>query len=325
MDIPKPHTAGTVKVSEGCATGPIDLYYELHGKGPNKLLLITGASMLIDDVSFQLPPDLGLSASCRSWDSSLTNLLPTGDYEICVLDNRGVGNSTHSPKGYSIKDMAKDTLDLLLFLDWTKNVFLAGISMGGMIALELVLAAPQGTFAAVALVSTTAGGTLPPFRAIWNHLFGPDQSTLPPEKNALAIADTLFPKEWHDKTPQQPGMAEKYKTNLEFFVANQLRNTGKKPQTPEARAGQIQAISNHLVSKERLAAIGRLGIPVKVFVGTTDNLVRTSNSKYLGKHIPAPIQVLDGVGHAPPIQDYLRFHSYLVELFKSSPAFVRAT
>jgi pimeloyl-ACP methyl ester carboxylesterase len=54
--------------------------------------------------------------------------------------------------------MAQDVLELLDYLQWTKerSVNIVGISMGGMISLELAKAAPQ-RFCSMTLISTTSG------------------------------------------------------------------------------------------------------------------------------------------------------------------------
>jgi pimeloyl-ACP methyl ester carboxylesterase len=54
--------------------------------------------------------------------------------------------------------MAQDVLDLLDHLDWTqpRSVHVVGISMGGMISLELAKAAPE-RIASLSLISTTSG------------------------------------------------------------------------------------------------------------------------------------------------------------------------
>ena len=63
-----------------------------------------------------------------------------------MFDNRGVGHSD-SPKGaYKTSEMAKDIVELLQEVGWIKegeegveaNLNVVGVSMGGMIALELV-------------------------------------------------------------------------------------------------------------------------------------------------------------------------------------------
>ena len=96
--------------------------------------------------------------------------------------------------------MAQDTLFLLQSLGWTENVYLGGVSMGGMISLELLLLAPQSTFAGAALISTTAKVTLPSFKFIrlqvWNMIFGrnTDQNGVINE-----IMDIVFGQSWLQK------------------------------------------------------------------------------------------------------------------------------
>jgi pimeloyl-ACP methyl ester carboxylesterase len=54
--------------------------------------------------------------------------------------------------------MAQDVLDLLDHLQWTqvRSVNVVGISMGGMISLELAKAAPE-RISSLTLISTTSG------------------------------------------------------------------------------------------------------------------------------------------------------------------------
>lgn len=77
-----------------------------------------------------------------------------------TLNNRGIYPTTTplNPFKYSSCLMARDTLALLQHMQWTSGVHVMGLSMGGMIATELALAAPQGMLASLALVATHAGG-----------------------------------------------------------------------------------------------------------------------------------------------------------------------
>lgn len=65
-------------------------------------------------------------------------------YTSLILDNRGMGESDKPLTRYSTSDMAKDTLDVLNYLRWTskRQLHVIGVSMGGMIAQELVRISP---------------------------------------------------------------------------------------------------------------------------------------------------------------------------------------
>lgn len=61
-------------------------------------------------------------------------------YSSLVFDNRGIGSSDKPKFRYSTSEMAKDVVELVDHLGWTGNreLHVIGISMGGMIAQELV-------------------------------------------------------------------------------------------------------------------------------------------------------------------------------------------
>ncbi|KAF8955071.1 hypothetical protein BGZ46_002741 [Entomortierella lignicola] len=122
---------------------PFKLYYEKAGNGPKKLLLI-----------------MGLNSPGSAWEPVFEHFSKNPEYTTVIFDNRGVGHSD-APKGlYATSQMAQDTLELLDGLGWKKDVNVAGVSMGGMISLELVLADPA-RFSSLVLTSTNAGRSPP--------------------------------------------------------------------------------------------------------------------------------------------------------------------
>ncbi|KAJ3095842.1 hypothetical protein HDU97_006463 [Phlyctochytrium planicorne] len=328
-----PHTVSTVKTSGG-----IDLYYELHGNGKNKILFITG-----------------LSASCTAWEVTVAALLPsklqngttTDDYEICLFDNRGVGDSTMDvPAGYKIKDMAQDALDLLNHLGWTKDVFLGGVSMGGMISLELLLLAPKGTFASAALISTHAGRTIPPLKnafSLLSILF--KKGKIPDSERVRLLIQLIFSPTWLALPPTEedidmfhrqivgqnhPETAEweptELKTNLDLIASVLTRHGLTKPaQTDIARKGQVSAINFHYVSKDRLGKIKESGIPILVVTGTDDPLVRPKNSTHISHYTGGKLIVYPNKGHALGFEANKAFHADLDRHYRSASAFQTAS
>src|SRR3990172_6307927 len=112
----------------------IEIYYEVHGSGEPLLLI------------------MGLGANAGSWVMQVPEL--SMEYKIIAFDNRGSGRSGKPNEAYSIAQMADDAAALLddLAID-SAHVF--GMSMGGMIAQDLVLRHPER------VTSLILGGTMP--------------------------------------------------------------------------------------------------------------------------------------------------------------------
>ncbi len=104
-----------------CVNG-IELYYEVKGKG-EPLLFIHG-----------------LGSSTRDWEPQVSYF--SEQYRVITFDVRGHGRS-EKPRGpYSVSRFADDTAELINALD-TGPCHIIGISMGGMIALQLAGQAPE--------------------------------------------------------------------------------------------------------------------------------------------------------------------------------------
>jgi len=85
---------------------------------------------------------MGLGAFKTAWQRQTKDFAhdQASTYTSLVFDNRGIGKSDKPLSRYSSSEMAKDTLELLDHLGWTgkRQLHVIGISMGGMIAQELV-------------------------------------------------------------------------------------------------------------------------------------------------------------------------------------------
>ncbi len=105
-----------------------------------------------------------------SWPTDFVTALAGRGYRVARFDNRDVGRSTHMkypapkplsilrggnhPLQYHLGDMARDTIGLLDVLGY-RDVHLAGISMGGMIAQTVAAHYPGRVRTLTSIMSTT--------------------------------------------------------------------------------------------------------------------------------------------------------------------------
>ena len=100
----------------------IDLYYEIIGQG--------------DPIVFIH----GLGSSTRDWEEQIEYF--SKRYQVVVFDVRGHGKSDKPVGPYSIPLFAGDTAELIKALDMAP-VHVVGISLGGMIGLQLATNEPE--------------------------------------------------------------------------------------------------------------------------------------------------------------------------------------
>ena len=116
--------------------GEIEIYYEVHGRGLPLIMI------------------LGLGQDIATWDFQVAEF--SKHFRLILFDNRDSGGSTRCLAPYTTKDMARDAIGLMDYLDIEKAHML-GTSMGGMIALQVAHLAPERVMGLV-LASTTMTG-----------------------------------------------------------------------------------------------------------------------------------------------------------------------
>lgn len=100
----------------------VDLYYEVAGQGGDPVLLLHG-----------------LGSSARDWEAQIAAL--SARYQVIAADMRGHGQSGKPPGPYSVPGFAADVTALMKSLS-LESAHVVGISMGGMIGLQLAVDYP---------------------------------------------------------------------------------------------------------------------------------------------------------------------------------------
>ncbi|ORX44946.1 alpha/beta-hydrolase [Hesseltinella vesiculosa] len=312
---------GFVPVANDRELAPVNLYYEIHGSGPEKVLMV-----------------MGLSTPCQAWENQTRYLAETGKYTVIIFDNRGMGKSgkvfhkgngrslakethvisfflisdhTDVPSGlYSTSQMAHDAFDLMDHFGWTSGVHLVGISMGGMIALEMATAEPL-RLKSLTLTSTCAKKNIPTLKAV-TTLAKTAFMVKDPMDRVNLVMDLVHPPDWLADVCKDPT----YETNRDMVRAIAIRRGRKtKLQPLHGNIGQTAAVLRHYVSDKRLEAFRQYGVPTLIVTGTWDYLVRPTYSHQMQKVLQGRFEVFEGSGHGIPEEQKEKYNALLHDHF----------
>ena len=231
------------------AVNGVRLYYEWHGaEGGTPVVLV-----------------MGLGGDTTAWPFQLAALAPR--HRVLVFDNRGAGRSDAPDVPYTTRGMAEDLLALLDALG-VERAHLLGLSLGGAIAQEAVLAAPA-RFASLQLHATLGGAAplLPGARRGRPHGAAAvrPRGLLPrPQRVALHAADA---------SPTQPELVE---------LVVQRATHHPHPVALHAYLRQTEAVLGH-DTRDRLHLIR---CPTLVAVGGQDLLTPPVLAEELARRIP---------------------------------------
>ncbi len=236
----------------------VELAYELRGSG-SPLVMVHGAQG--DQTMFA---DLARNFADH--------------FRVLTFDQRGSGLSEKPHTAYSIALLADDTAALMDHVGFSA-AHVIGVSMGGTIALELVLRHP-GKVRSLILGCTTPGG--PKAIRIGGSAFAAAYSThaMSPEERGRALAEAAFTKGYIGQHPE--------------IIPAMIEARRQRPLDPVALEGRMKAVLAHDVY-DRLKQIG---CPTLVITGKDDALVAWQNSQLLAEGIPgATLVLLEPAGH----------------------------
>ncbi len=242
----------------------IDLYYEITGQG-QPLLLIHG-----------------LGSSTRDW--ALQSPAFAERYQVVAFDVRGHGQSDKPPGPYSLPLFAADTAALIRALD-IAPAHVAGISMGGMIAFQLAVDAPD---LVKSLIVVNAGPelvarTLKERLLVFQRLFF--VRLLGMRKMGEVLSKRLFPK------PEQEELRQLF---VERWAENDQR----------AYLDAMRALVGWSVADR----LGDMDIPTLVIASDEDYTPVSLKQAYVARMPQAELVVIEDARHAVTVERPAHFN-----------------
>jgi aminoacrylate hydrolase len=242
-----------------------------HGEGPPLVLLS------------------GLGGKGTSWQPFLERAAQR--HRILTFDGRGSGLAPRLAAGATIRDLAEEALDLLDAVG-LERAPLVGRSMGGMVAQELALLAPD-RFPRLVLVSTTA-------RA---------------DRHLASVFEL-----WAEMAEARVPPAVRHRSSLLWCLGRRALQNDARVQTyldwksrtdrPDDYAIQARACARH----DALERLSSLAAPALVVTGTDDRLTPLAHAEALAKALPrAELACIPGAGHLPYLEMPAEFASLVLE------------
>lgn len=212
---------------------------------------------------------------------------------------RGMGPAFEDPQldGATMDDYARDILDLMDHLDIPKAA-IAGLSMGGYVAMALAARAPQRVSHLI-LADTKMTADTEEGRAARDKMRAMVEHDGPP-----AVATAMLPKLLGATCHQeQPDLADAVRRLIEV-------------NRTEAIAGAIGALKTR---PDRSAALAALRVPALVICGEEDALTPRADSDAMAKTIPgAKLVVIPRTGHLSNLERPSEFNAALQNFLVSA-------
>jgi 3-oxoadipate enol-lactonase len=240
----------------------LKLRYEIRGNGEPVALI------------------MGFSGSGRGWGEPFLKLMEAR-FKIFVIDNRGTGESDKAEAEFTLGDLAADIAAVLDHAK-TPRAHIFGISMGGMIAQEFVLAYPERTRGLV-LGCTNCGtshSVAADPAAIANLIPAPGMDPIEAARRAFSVAC---------------GKAFLNSEAGQGILNQAIADMGNYPITPlDTLMRQGQAIGGF----DSFARLGQIKSPTLIIHGDDDSIVPYPNAEVLhGAIAGSKKHTLKAAGH----------------------------
>jgi len=252
--------------------GDLEIYYEIHGRGP-RLLFIGGSGG-----DLRQKPSISQGPLAKR-------------FEVLAYDQRGLGQTTRPLGPYSMAQYADDAAALLDALGWEQCAVM-GVSFGGMVAQELTIRHPERV-SRLALACTSSGGAGRPSYPL--H----ELSNLAPNDRAfftMELSDTRYDAAWRVANP------ESTQKILELMERRADVGAGEAGLEEGVRL-QLEARRHH----DTFDRLPNLELPVYLCGGKFDGIAPPENMQAIERQIPnSSIDFFEG-GHLFLMQDRTAF------------------
>jgi pimeloyl-ACP methyl ester carboxylesterase len=272
-------------------SGDLDIAYEVLGDpGGEPLLLV-----------------MGLGAQMVGWPDGFCAELTARGFRVVRFDNRDVGLSTHLdgpvprrawsrvPAAYTLADMAGDALAVMDAVGWPA-AHVAGASLGGMIAQQLAVSAPERVLSLTSVMSTPSPriGRMRPRTVLAlvrraRRLARERGPATTPE----AMADFMVAMQEVTGSPGYPARREDHLEMLRVAMARDdsgLSGPGAKRQNAAVR-----------IAPDLRPALAAVRVPTLVVHGDGDVVIRPEGGRATAEAVPdARLVVHPGMGHELP-------------------------
>jgi pimeloyl-ACP methyl ester carboxylesterase len=247
------------------------LYYEVHGEGEPLLAV------------------MGLGGDHTAWLLQIPEWSKT--HRLVVFDNRDVGQSSQASEPYEVRDMAADALALADELE-LGSFHLVGVSLGGAIAQEVALAAPERVRTLTLAVTYGATGG---YGAQRSKVLG----AMVRRMNREEFTELLMMLVYSERLFDHPQFVE---------AARKAMLENPHPQPTEAWIRQLEASGRH----SALDRVGSLSMPVHVIGARRDIMVPPFRSEDLAAAIPGSKLTIIDAGHLANVEAAEEFNEVVL-------------
>jgi 3-oxoadipate enol-lactonase len=235
----------------------------------------------------------GFPLSGALWDETVERL--AADARLIVPDLRGHGESDASARA-SMATYADDLAAVLDAADVDGPVTVAGLSMGGYIAFELLRRYPE-RIRALVLANTRAGADAPD--GARKRL---DTAARVEREGSAVVADEMVGKLF------AAGAAGPLRERWRAIMA---------ATPPAGVAAALRAMADRPDSMDTLRAAR---VPVLVVAGAEDGIVPRADAEEMRDAAPdARLEIVEGAGHMTPVEQPERFADILRDFLERLP------